>query len=183
MNRRNFIISAGAVATLPVSTLAIIGCNTDTVATFVSTIAKYAAQLATYFGQSSIAGEITALSAKIASDIASWQSGNAATDAINALNDLADLVNLIPAAGPYVVLIDLILGAITGLLALLPASATSTVQMSIAEHTAKLKAKGITRRVVGPAYYKDFSKKAMTTANNDFVANWERASTGLPTTK
>jgi hypothetical protein len=181
MNRRHFAVS---LLTLPLAaTFPLIGCNTDTVATFVNTIAKYAAQLATYFGQSGYAGQITALATQVAADIQGWQAGSPVTDAITALNDLADLVNLIPAAGPYVMLIDLILAAITGLLALLPSSAVLTVQMSVAEHTAKLRAKGVIRRVAAPAYFKDFSKKSMTTANNDFVANWTRLTVSLPTTK
>ena len=162
-SRRRFSQLIGMCLCLPL----LQGCSTATVAVFVTTIAKYAAQLATYFSAGSLAGQITALAATIASDISAWQSGSPATDAINALNDLAALINQIPAAGAYVVFIDLILGAIAGLLALLPSSLA--VKM--------------VGKAVPPIPYAGFDKHTMTAANNNFIAAWTRYNATLPTVK
>src|SRR5580658_8699981 len=99
MNRRSFLKSSGAVAVMSGASpflLSIEGCNSTTVADFVSLIASDAASLATYFGASSLASQITSLAGTIATDIANWQSGGAAADAIQAINDLIGLVNDIP---------------------------------------------------------------------------------------
>lgn len=168
LTRRIFAKSIGfalaSVCCLP----ALQGCSSATVATFVATIAKYAAQLATYFGSTSIAAQITALAATIATDIANWQNGSAATDAIQALTLLASLVNQIPIAAPYAVLIDLILGAISGLLALLPQSVAVAL------------VRDKTGRTVPAIPYKGFDKKTMTAANDNFIAAWQRYTTNLP---
>src|SRR5271170_2456062 len=106
MNRRHFLVT-GAAATVAPFMLA--GCNTTTVADFVSLIGADAATLATYFGQTALAAQITSLVSQIAVDITNWQSGAAATDAIAAINDLIGLINSIPIALPYAPLIVLIL--------------------------------------------------------------------------
>jgi len=183
LNRRFFVQRGAAVLALATSGFGLAGCDTATVATFVTTIAKYAAQLATYFSASSLAGQITALAATIATDIQNWQSGGTSADAIEALNDLADLINQIPILGPYAVFIDLLLGAISGLLALLPSSATSTVALSNDTHTKKLAAIGFARRVAAPIPYSGFDKQSMTAANNGLCAQWARYELTLPTTK
>lgn len=163
INRRAFAVwTLSAIAAL---TFPMVACNTQTIANFVALIGKYAAQLATYFGASGYAAQITTLAAQIATDIANWQSGSPAADAINALDDLASLVNLIPAAGPYVVFIDLLLGAISGLLALIPQAAA---QLSARARTLP------PAKVVAPTYYADLSKKSMTTATDNLSAAWAR---------
>jgi hypothetical protein len=173
LNRRTF--AQYPPGCLTVLMLPIIGCSTDTIATFVNLIANYASQLATYFGAGSIASQITALAGTIASDISSWQSGvSSGQAAINALNDLEDLINQIPAAASYQVLIDLILGAVAGLLALLPAPLASQAVRA---------QPNVTRRAVTPTPYPDASKKSMTTATNNLKAAWAQASAGLPLTK
>lgn len=145
------------------------GCSPDTVAAFVTTIAKYAAQLASYFGAGSLASQLTAVAAKIATDIASWQSGGAATDAIEAINDMIDLVNAIPVLGPYTVFIDLILGALSGLLALLPAPAAAVAATIAASHM-----HASSRRAMVPTPYKGLDKGSMSAASSGFAAAWAR---------
>lgn len=172
MNRRGFIgRSLAYVAGLGMAGLATVGCDTATIAVFVTTITTYAAQLATYFGQASIAGQITALAATIATDIKNWQKGGPVADAIEALTDLSDLVQQIPFAGAYMPFIQLVLGAITGLLALLPSAQTTPV---VAAHRAKARASGRIYLTAAPIPYKDFTKKSMTSANDGFVAAWGR---------
>jgi hypothetical protein len=142
------------------------GCSPDTVAAFVNTIANLAAQLATYFGAGSLATQLLALSATIATDIANWQSGSAATDAIQAINDMIDLVNQIPVRGEYSVFIDLILGALSGLLALLPqaAAAAAIAKTHVVARRYKM--------VATP--YGGFDKGSMRAANSGFEAAWTR---------
>ena len=142
------------------------GCSPDTVAAFVNTIANLAAQLATYFGAGSLATQLLALSATIATDIANWQSGSAATDAIQAINDMIDLVNQIPVLGQYSVFIDLILGALRGLLALLPqaAAAAAIAKTHVVARRYKM--------VATP--YGGFDKGSMRAANSGFEAAWTR---------
>jgi hypothetical protein len=152
----------GGLCCMPMLT----GCSPDTVAAFVNTIANLAAQLATYFGAGSLATQLLALSATIATDIANWQSGSAATDAIQAINDMIDLVNQIPVLGQYSVFIDLILGALSGLLALLPqaAAAAAIAKTHVVARRYKM--------VATP--YGGFDKGSMRAANSGFEAAWTR---------
>ena len=145
------------------------GCSPDTAAAFVTTIAKYAAQLASYFGAAPLAGQLTAVAAKIATDIARWQSGGAASDAIEAINDMIDLVNAIPVLAPYTVFIDLILGALSGLLALLPAPAAAVADKIAASHM-----QTGSRRALVPTPYTGFDRSSMSAAKSGFEAAWAR---------
>ena len=165
MNRRSFISLAAAAGFLATMPLSLVGCSTSTIATFVTTIGKYAASLATYFGGASIATQITSLAAQIATDVTNWQSGGAATDAINSLTDLAGIVDSIPVTAAFAPLTSLLLAAITGLLALLP-SATA----ALAPRTARAYVHTFT-----PNHYKDASKKTMTQAQESFVKAWKAA--------
>jgi hypothetical protein len=173
MNRRSFLKSSGAAGVMAGASpflLSIEGCNSTTVADFVSLIASDAASLATYFGASSLASQITSLAGTIATDIANWQSGGAAADAIQAINDLIGLVNDIPIAAAYAPLIVLILSALSGLLALLPNSVAAMTSKTHAVFAA---------RNVSPAHYGGFDKKSMTEAKKSFVKSWNAAKAGL----
>lgn len=161
MNRRRFVALVASAVSFAMFPL--IGCSTETISAFVILIANYAAQLANYFNAGTLAMQITAIASKIAADVTSWQAGGAASDAIQALNDLEDLINQIPFVAAYAPLVDLLLGAVTGLLALLPASASSP---KLRTHP------GVTRRAVTPIRYPDASKKSMTRAANDLKAQW-----------
>jgi len=162
MNRRTFLVTSSAAFVFSA-----LGCNTTTVAAFVSLIANYAAQLATYFGSTGTAAQITALAGQIATDIQNWQNGSSAQDAIQAINDLMDLISLIPVATPYLTLIDLLLSALSGLLLLLPASATANIKPKVQ------------RRAIAPFHYGGFDKKSMTEAKNNFVSQWKADSANL----
>lgn len=162
MDRRTFLKTSASFAAI--STLSLEGCSTATVADFVKLIATDAASLASYFGQSSLATQITALANQVAADIAAWQTGaSTAADAIAAINDLIGLINLIPIAVPYAPLIVLILSALTGLLALLPASARG-----MTDSTREV----INRRNITPTHYNGFDKKSMTNGKSNFSIQW-----------
>lgn len=159
ISRRSFV-AKGAAALATVTVLPLAGCDTTTIAEFVSLIANYGSQLATYFGATGIAGQITTLAGTIAADIANWQSGlSPAADAIQALTDLEGLINQIPIVSDYAPLIDLLLAAITGLLALLPNALTGPKAIKL-------------KRSVTPFHYKDFSKKSMAAAKKQLTAEW-----------
>src|ERR1700677_3671697 len=108
MNRRSFLQNSASFAAISALPLTLDGCSTTTVAEFVSVIATDAASLASYFGATSLASQITVLAGQIATDIANWQAGSAASDAIAAINDLIGLIGQIPIAAPYAPLIILI---------------------------------------------------------------------------
>jgi hypothetical protein len=162
MNRRMFLQSSSAAVSLAFLS-PLIGCPTTTIADFVKLIATDAATLATYFGQSSLAGQITSLASQIAVDITNWKSGTSAADAIAAINDLIGLINLIPIATPYAPLIVLILSALTGLLALLP---NSVPAMTKATRDA------INKHNITPTHYNGSDKKSMTDGKNNFDHQW-----------
>jgi hypothetical protein len=163
MNRRSFLRSTASFAALSALPFTLDGCDTTTVADFVSVIATYAASLASYFGVTGLASQITVLEGQIATDIANWQAGSAAADAIAAINDLIGLVNQIPIAVPYAPLIVLILSALTGLLALLPNSVPAMTQTT---------RDVINHRNVTPTHYNGFDKHSMTSGKKSFTSQW-----------
>lgn len=172
MNRRSFITSSTAVVACAALPLTLTGCDNTTIANFVNEIATSASSLATYFGDASLAGQITSLASQIATDIANWQSGGTVNAVIAAINDLIGLVDLIPVAQPYAPLIVLILSALTGLLALIPQSKVSSSRaMTTKKYT------------IVPQHYAGYDKKHMTAAKNNFDAQWKTLSAGLPLTK
>lgn len=169
MNRRTFSKLSAAAFTLACLPLA--GCpSKTTIAQFVSLIGKDAAALATYFGQSSLAAQITSLASQIAIDITNWQAGSAATQAIQAITALMNLISTIPVLGPYVALIDLLLSALSGLLLLLPGTSGHTIPHLLNGH------------VVQPAFYHDASTKEMTKAQKNFTAQWDSLTAVAPLT-
>lgn len=172
MNRRQFLTTTAAVACISAFPLTLTGCDTTTIADFVNEIATSASSLATFFGDSSLAGQITTLASQIATDIANWQSGGAVAGVIAAINDLIALVDLIPVAQPYAPLIVLILSALTGLLSLIPqAKVASDRAMTTKKYT------------VVPQHYGGYDKKHMTSAKKNFESQWKSLSAGLPLTK
>ena len=167
LNRRMFLVTGAAAALIPTSLLT--GCDSTTVAEFVSLIGADASTLATYFGQTALAAQITSLSSQISIDITNFQSGAAATDAIEAINDLIGLIDSIPIAVPYAPLIVLLLSALTGLLAILPQSSMKATTREI-----------VNRRNVTPTHYSDFGKKSMTNGKKNFVSSWNSLTINLP---
>jgi hypothetical protein len=171
LTRRHFLATSAAVFVLP-SSLLLEGCNTTTVAEFVTLIGSDAAALATYFGAGGVAAQLTSDVALIAKDIANWQSGGAAADAIQAINDMVALLGQIPITENYAPLIILIGSALTGLLALLP-SPQASIKASVV----------IAKYKMAPQHYGGFDKKSMTAAKNSLNAQWAMLTATLPVTK
>jgi hypothetical protein len=159
MNRRTFLVTSTASAFI--ASMPLTGCSTATVATFVKLIVTDAEALASFFGASSIASQISTLAGQITTDITNWQNGGTAADAIQAINDLIGVVNLIPIAIPYAPLLILILSALSGLLALLP-SATPTPASE----------RALSERRVTPMHIGGTDKTHIKAASDQFISQW-----------
>jgi hypothetical protein len=173
MNRRSFLTTSAAAAAISLVPLSLTGCDTTTVAAFVTLIGKDAATLATYFGQTTIANDITSLAGQIAVDITNWQSGSSAANAIASIDDLIGLINNLPVAVPYAPLVVLILSALTGLLALLPNS------LKAATPTPKTHA-AVSKYHVTPYHCNGFDKHSMTQAKSWFTGQWSTLVASTP---
>ena len=167
LSRRSFIRKASATATA----FYLIGCGSaSAISALVSTIANYGAQLASYFGASSVATQITTIASLIATDINQWvstQSQTAAQGAIQALNDLMGLIQQINIPAKFQILADLLIGAAEGLLALLPSS------------TASATPKVALKRTVAPTYYRDAKRGTMEAAKTALDAQWAKYAPAL----
>jgi hypothetical protein len=167
MNRREALKAGGrAIAGLYLLPLATVGCNSETVATFVTAIGKDAAIFASYFGQSALGTQIEAAANLIATDITNWQNGSPSADAIQALNDFAQLINSIsiPVNSPFLGIEDLILAAITGLLALIP---SAVVASKLSPKTVAIFGR------VQPMAIKSFATKDIGAAQKSFNDTWK----------
>jgi hypothetical protein len=162
LNRRIFIATGTAAVLTP--SLFLTGCDTTTVAEFVSLIGTDGAELANLLGDAAAAQQITNAAALIAADLQNWKPGDATQSAIQAIQDLIALIQKLVPAGSnpiYVAAAVLLLGALTGLLALLPSSAASSVVAHVVKDTN-----------VQPTHYDGFDKKSMTKAKKDLTASW-----------
>ena len=108
------------LATLPSS-----GCSKSTVVELVSVLGSATSNIANLEGNPALAAQLKADTAAAVSAISNWQSGSPATVAIEALNILAADLSLIPGTSAYAPLIDLAIGTIDSILALIPSSAVS----------------------------------------------------------
>jgi hypothetical protein len=141
MNRRTFIISAGAVASLPLVTLTTIGCGSTSKATIVGLaqiLGNAVANLATILGNTAIATQITQYTTQLVNDINAWTPGGTTQDIILVITDLENAISLIPVTPEIQGLIELALGTIQGILAFFPSAAAMATEIA-----AKTKAKQV----------------------------------------
>lgn len=118
-----------------------VGCtNQATIASLTATLGNAAASIAALEGNNDLAVRLKADSAAAQTAILNWKSGTPASEAIEALNLVEDDLNLIPAASQYTPLIDLAIGTVESILALLPQSQTVATP-NLAAHTAAHKRK------------------------------------------
>jgi hypothetical protein len=167
MNRRTFVLTSTAAF----GALYLTGCNTTTVAEFVTLIGDDAAALASYFGQTTLAANLKSWASQIAIDVTNWQSGNTVQLAEQVIKDIQQfmgLIGTIPVVGPYVPLVDLLLSALSGLLLLLPQATGASVPHVVNGH------------VVLPIHYADASSKTMTAAKKNFTTQWNTLTTVAP---
>lgn len=118
-----------------------VGCTSQaTIAALTSTLGNAASSIAALEGNADLAVKLKADTAAAVSAVTNWKSGTPASEAIEALNLVEDDLNLIPAASQYTPLIDLAIGTVESILALLPQSQTIATP-TLAAHTAAHKRK------------------------------------------
>ena len=124
-------------------TLTIAACTSQsTLSSLVTILGNSTASIATIEGNTSLAAQIKSDTTAASAAVLAWKSGTSAAMAIEALNIVEDDLNLIPATGPYVPLIDLAIGTVESILALLPQPVATATAIATA------RAKGIQRRTV-----------------------------------
>jgi hypothetical protein len=99
----------------------------STIGTLTATLGNAAASIATVEGNATLAAKLKVDTAAAVSAVSNWKSGTPAQDAIEALNLVEDDLNLFPVASAYTPLIDLAIGTVESILALLPQSSTPTL--------------------------------------------------------
>lgn len=114
--------------------LAPTACSDTTIAKLTQTLGNAAASVATLEGNTALAAKLTTDTTAAVTAITNWKSGTPAAMAIEALNLVEDDLALIPGTSQFAPLIDLAIGTVESILALLPPSATAAV----AAHTAAL---------------------------------------------
>jgi hypothetical protein len=121
MNRRKFLQSSAATALVLASPAFITGCNSNTIAELVQVLGNSAASIASLQGNTALAQKLKTDTAAAVVAVTNWKSGSPTQMIIEALNLVADDLNLFPQIGPYAPLIDLAIGTVESILALLPA--------------------------------------------------------------
>lgn len=100
----------------------LLGCPTQsTIAALTSILGTSAANIAMLEGNATLAQVLTTDTAAAVTAVKNWKKGTPADEAIQALNIVATDLNLIPGVGPYAPLVDLAIGTVESILALLPA--------------------------------------------------------------
>ena len=114
------------IAVLALVTVVMVGCLTQsTMASLIGVLGNATASIASIEGNTALATQIKTDTAAASAAVLAWNSGTPAQDAIEALNIVEDDLNLIPMSGAYVALVDLGIGTIESILAMLPASTTT----------------------------------------------------------
>jgi len=155
-----FLSGIAAIAVMLVGMIPTTGCSSATIADLAQTLGNAGAQIATLENNPTLAAKLKADTAAAVSAIASWKSGSPATEAIEALNIVEDDLDLIPGTSTYAPLIDLAIGTVESILALLPTSAAVVAPATLSAHTATLKAKRPGIAITNPPKTKgDFKKQ------------------------
>jgi hypothetical protein len=131
MNRRSFLKSATAALCI-----ILIGCPAQsTIADLTSILGTSAASIASIEGNPQLAQKLQTDTAAAVVAVTNWKSGTPAQDVIEALNIVEDDLNLFPVTGAYGPLIDLAIGTVESILALLPQPvAAANVAVAHATH-------------------------------------------------
>lgn len=119
MKLRAFI-AASLIACMP-----LLGCpSQSTIASLTSILGTSAANIATLEGNAQLGQILRTDTAAAVTAVQAWKSGTPADNAIQALNIVANDLNLIPGTGPYAPLVDLAIGTVESIIALLPPPTT-----------------------------------------------------------
>lgn len=128
MNRRQFLTSSVASASVILLALPETGCSQSQLAQLTQVLGQDTSNVAKAMGNTSLSTQIDAATAAAVSAINGWKNGTPATDIIQALGIVEADLNLIPIASPYIPLIDIAIATVQSILALLPAPAPVTLQ-------------------------------------------------------
>jgi len=149
-------LAVGLMATLILMVGMTAACvSQSTLATLVTVLGNATASIAAIEGNTFLSTQIKADTAAASAAVLAWKSGSPPTEAIEALNIVEDDLNLIPATGPYVALIDLGIGTVESILALLPQTTTP--------HTMRV------RRTVAPVHVAKWHNPA-----TEFKSRWNK---------
>lgn len=126
--RRTFLTGATSLALVPFITLPEEGCSVSqaTLATLAGILGEDGAQLAIIEGNPALAAQITKETAIVQADITNWVAGSPTADIIEAIGVFEGLLNTLPITSQNLALINLLLGTLQAVLALLPASKANT---------------------------------------------------------
>lgn len=113
------------------------GCISQaTIASLTAILGQSAASIASIEGNPTLAAKLTADTTAAVAAINAWKSGTPAQEVIAALNIVEDDLSLFPITTAYAPLIDLAIGTVESILALLPAPATMSVHLGRKVHLA-----------------------------------------------
>ncbi len=107
------------------------GCTSQqTISELTAVLGNAASSIAALEGNPALAQKLKTDTATAVGQIAQWKAGTPAQDVIEALNLVEDDLNLIPGTSQYAPLVDLAIGTVESILALLPGHSTVTGAMS-----------------------------------------------------
>ena len=120
------VFGVGLMAVLVLMCGMMTACLTNTALSgLVTVLGNATASIAAIEGNTVLATQIKTDTAAASAAVLAWKSGTPSQEAIEALNIVEDDLNLIPMSGAYVALVDLGIGTIESILAMLPASTTT----------------------------------------------------------
>lgn len=100
-------------------------CSSASIADLTNVLGTQAANIAKLEGNPALSAKLITDTAAAVAAIDSWKSGSPATEAIEALNLVAADLNLLPVNPKYAPLVDLAIGTVESILAILPSSGTN----------------------------------------------------------
>lgn len=164
MNRRTFIASAAAVATLPLASIATLGCGAakTTLAVLVNSLGNAISAVYGVLGNTTVATAIKTDTDKAVAAINAWVPGTPAQDVIQVLNVLIqDLSAIVPGiGGTAATLISLAISTVEELLADFGVTAPLTLDaVKLAAATGKYPSEG-TLRSIHSSFKSEWKRKA-----------------------
>lgn len=154
----NMSIKRKLVALLLVPVLFCVACNQSQIASLTNILGTSAANIATIEGNTALATKLTTDTAAAVAAVNAWKSGSPAQEAILALNIVASDLSLFPVTDKYAALIQIAIGTVQSILALIPGSTTAsvahvsqpliTVKQFKANWNATAKAQGLTAALI-----------------------------------
>lgn len=124
-----------SIALLAILSISQVACSSSTIAALASTLGNAGASIAVLENNPTLATQLRADTTAAVTAINSWKAGTPAQDVIQALNIVEADLNLIPGTSQYTPLVDLAIGTVESILALLPQTQGVTANARMAgEH-------------------------------------------------